>query len=151
MTVSVFDAANYLCKTSGWKLSNLQLQKVLYIADMNFVGKKQIRLVDEDFEAWDYGPVIPSLYHKCKAFGAKPIPPVFWGASDISDTNEAAMLSLAWENLKSVTAGQLVETTHSSLGAWADKYVAGAKQIKIFTQDMIDEYERRVKRPEPVT
>lgn len=143
MTVKAVDAANYLCEKSGWKLSNLQLQKILYIADMNFVGQTQSRLIDEDFEAWDYGPVIPSLYHKCKAFGAKSIPQIFWDASDISNTPEAKIIDLAWEKLKSVTPGQLVETTHSQFGAWAEKYVAGAKQIKILTQDMIDEYTRR--------
>lgn len=143
MTVRVNDAAQYLCDRSDWKLTNLQLQKMLYMADMNFVGQGNGRLVDEDFEAWDYGPVLPSLYHKCKAFGSKPIPPVFWGAADISGTPEAAILDLAWDKLKLVTPGQLVETTHSGLGAWVRRYVPGAKQIKIFTQDMIDEYARR--------
>ena len=106
------------------------------------------RLVDEDFEAWDYGPVLPSLYHKCKAFGSKPVPRVFWGSEDISDSAEAKMLDLAWDRLKSVSPGQLVQTTHSSLGAWVRRYVAGAKQIKILTQDMVEEYARRTSRPE---
>lgn len=143
MTVRVNDAAHYLCERSGWKVSNLQIHKILYMADMNFVGQGNGRLVDEDFEAWDYGPVLPSLYHKCKAFGSKSVPQVFWGHSDISGSPEAEMLDLAWEHLKSATPGQLVQTTHSSMGAWVRRYVAGAKQIKIFTQDMIEEYARR--------
>lgn len=143
MTILVNDAAHYLCAQSGWKISNLQLQKIIYMADMNFVGQGNGRLVDEDFEAWDYGPVLPSLYHKCKAFGSKSVPQVFWGHRDVSQTSEAAMLDKAWENLRSATPGQLVETTHSSLGAWVRRYVAGAKQIKILTQDMVDEYGRR--------
>ena len=143
MTVQVNDAASYLCERSGWQLSNLKLQKILYMADMNFVGQKQVRLLNEDFEAWDYGPVLPSLYRKCKAFGSKPIPHVFWGAQSIDGTAEAKMLALAWENLKSATPGQLVEATHSGKGAWVRLYVPGAKQIKIQTQDMIEEYARR--------
>lgn len=143
MTVRTIDAARYLSSLSGWRLSNLQMQKILYMADMNFVGQTQQRLLDEDFEAWDYGPVLPSLYHKCKAFGAKHVPDVFWGAEDISGTPEGKMIELAWENLKSASPGQLVEATHSSLGAWVTRYVAGAKQIKITTQDMIGEYARR--------
>lgn len=143
MAVRVEDAAAYLCEKSNWKLSNLSLQKMLYMADMNYVGKYGERMLDEDFQAWDYGPVLPSLYHDCKAFGAKAIPPIFWGARDISGTAEARMLDTAWENLKSATPGRLVETTHSELGAWVCRYVPGAKQIKITTQDMIDEYKRR--------
>jgi hypothetical protein len=53
------------------------------------------------------------------------------------------MLDTAWENLKSATPGQLVKTTHSNLGAWVRRYVAGAKQIKIVKRDMIEEYARR--------
>jgi len=146
MTIRVNDAAHYLCAKSGWKLSNLQLHKIIYIADLNFAGKGRGRLVDEDFEAWDYGPMLPSLYHKCKAFGSKAVPQVFWGHQDISGTPEAAMLDAAWENLRSATPGQLVQSTHSSLGAWARRYVAGAKQIKILTQDMVDEYARRTRK-----
>jgi uncharacterized phage-associated protein len=144
MTVRVEDAAQHLCDRSGWKLSNLQLQKLIYMADMNFVGRHRQRLVDEDFEAWDYGPVLPSLYHKCKAFGAKAVPPIFWGAKSITGSPEAEMLDLAWEKLKGATPGQLVNTTHSQKGAWVRRYVPGAKQIKIHTADMIDEYQRRV-------
>lgn len=143
MTVRVNDAANHLCRSSNWKLSNLQLQKIIYMADMNFVGQSSGRLVDEDFEAWDYGPVLPSLYHKCKAFGSKPVPPVFWDANDISGTPEATMIELAWSSLCSLSRGQLVEATHSGLGAWVRRYVPGSKQIKILSQDMIDEYARR--------
>lgn len=143
MTVRVNDAACHLCEQSGWQLSNLKLQKMLYMADMNFVGQNGSRLVNEDFEAWDYGPVLPSLYQKCKAFGAKPIPQVFWGAKSIAGTAEATMLEMAWAKLKSATPGQLVEATHAKSGAWVRKYVPGAEQIKILTQDMIDEYTRR--------
>lgn len=143
MTVSSREAARFLCETSGWQLSNLELQKMLYLADMNYVGQGNGRLVTEDFEAWDYGPVLPSLYHSCKAFGSKSVPDIFWGVRDISGDPESHILRRAWENLRSQSAGQLVENTHWSGGAWAKRYTAGAKGIKISTADMIDEYDAR--------
>lgn len=143
MAVSTTDAARHLCDYTGWSISNLQLQKLLYMADMNFVGTSSGRLLPEDFEAWDYGPVLPSLYHKCKAFGSKPIPNVFWGARDLNGSAEAQMLELAWDNLRSLSAGQLVEVTHAPDSAWIRKYSPGARNIKITTLDMVHEYERR--------
>lgn len=143
MTVRPEDAARYLCELSDWGISNLHLQKILYLADMNFVGKNSIRLVSEDFEAWDFGPVIPSLYHQCKAFGAKKVPDIFWSAKDISGTREAAMLENAWQALRSQSPGQLVENTHWAGGAWAGRYRPGARGIKILSDDMINEYKNR--------
>lgn len=146
MTVRVADAARYLCEKSGWKLSNLALQKILYVADMNFAGIGRGRLVDEDFEAWDYGPVIPSLYHQCKAFGSGRIPDIFWDARSIDGTPEAQVLDVAWERLGHQSAARLVENTHWAEGAWAKLYAPGARGRKITLEDMIDEHRNRTRR-----
>ncbi len=142
--VSSFEAAKYLCSLSKWQLSNLKLQKILYLADLNFLGNTGNRLIDEDFEAWDYGPVLTSLYHRCKPFGSKDVPNVFWGVNDLEKTSpEALMLNRAWEKLRSQTPGQLVANTHWERGAWVKRYVPGAKGIKISTVDMCEEYSER--------
>lgn len=141
--ISTSSAAKHLCEISGWQLSNLQLQKMLYMADMNFVGKYGERLVDENFEAWDYGPVLPSLYHKVKGFGAKAVPNVFWGSAPVKG-REAKILQTAWDKLQTMTPGELVENTHWVDGAWAKRYVPGARGITISTKDMADEYRNRI-------
>jgi len=38
MAVHVLDAANHLCKRSGWTLTQIELQKLLYIAHMIHLG-----------------------------------------------------------------------------------------------------------------
>lgn len=143
MTVNSKDAAAHLCRNAGWRLSNLEIQKVLYMADMNFVGQGHGRLINENFEAWDYGPVLPSLYHKLKVFGSKPVKDVFWGVEDISGTPEASIIERALSGLKGLSPGQLVENTHWSGGAWAKRYVPGARGQQILAQDMINEYQNR--------
>lgn len=142
--ISTSSAAKHLCEASGWTLSNLQLQKMLYLADLNFLGKNGERLIDENFEAWDYGPVLPSLYHACKAFGAKSVPDIFWSAEDVSGTPEGEMIEKAWAALKAMTPGELVENTHWSRGAWAKRYLPGVKGLKILESDMTDEYANRL-------
>lgn len=137
-------AAKHLCSLSGWRLTNLQLQKLLYLADMNYVGRTGERMLNEDFEAWDYGPVLPSLYHQCKSFGSKPVPDIFWGVPQIAGSKEAEWLDVAWNSLKDQTPGQLVQNTHWNLGAWAKHYAPGAKGVKIPTGDMVEEFQRRI-------
>lgn len=144
MTVSPRAAAKYLWRLSDGSISNLALHKMLYLADMNYTGRFHSRLLSEPFEAWDYGPVIPSLYHACKAFGAKPIGNIFWGDPEIAGTPEANVLDEAWANLRYQSPGQLVQNTHWSRGAWAGAYIPGARGRKITDAAMIDEYRRRI-------
>lgn len=146
MTVTAFEAAAHLCKAADWSLSNLQLQKVLYLADMNFVGQGNRRLFEEPFEAWDYGPVVPRLYHHLKIFGSKPVQDVFWKAGSIDGSVEAQILERAYQATRYQSPAQLVENTHWSGGAWAKRYRPGVRGILITEADMADEYQKRKER-----
>ena len=150
MTVNAEAAAKYLARLSGWRLSNLKLQKILYLADLYHTGTHGERLVDEDFEAWDYGPVLPSVYHLCKYRGSKPVPEeAFLFVEDIDDdSEEARALRKAWEALRHRTAGELVGITHWCGGAWHKRYQPGARGIRITTQDMREEWEARMRKAE---
>jgi len=75
---SVFDIADYfLCVADemGSPISNRTLQEVVYLAQAWHLGIFKTPLFDEDFQAWDHGPVIPELYQlyrEYKRFGYKP-------------------------------------------------------------------------------
>ena len=88
MSISVSAAAKRLCERSGWSLTNLKLQKLLYISHMFHLGKTGEPLVNGHFEAWDYGPVSPFLYHKVKVFGSSPVENIFHSTPDIGDVPE---------------------------------------------------------------
>lgn len=46
----------------------LQMQKLVYLAQGWTLGLTATYLFREQIEAWDYGPVVPELYHSLKAF-----------------------------------------------------------------------------------
>ncbi len=50
-------------------ITNLKLQKLLYYAQGIGAGRFNSRLIPENFEAWEHGPVIPSIYHNYKTSG----------------------------------------------------------------------------------
>ncbi|MFD1674943.1 Panacea domain-containing protein [Alicyclobacillus fodiniaquatilis] len=54
-------------------VTQMKLQKLLYFIYREFYKKTDKRLFNERFEAWKYGPVLPSIYHEFKQFGADPI------------------------------------------------------------------------------
>lgn len=67
-----------VAKKSGKRISNLQLQKIMYFAIGDYIIKNGItarlsRMYDEPFEAWPYGPVIRSEYFRYKKYGSFPI------------------------------------------------------------------------------
>lgn len=53
----------------GAPLTQMKLQKLVYFAHGWHMALCNTPLVDEEFQAWRYGPVIPSVYHKFKSFG----------------------------------------------------------------------------------
>lgn len=142
--IDVFQAAKKVCELGGWEVTNLKLQKILYLAQMVNLGRYGRRLVDETFEAWDYGPVSPRLYHKTKVFGAGPVGNVFHGAAPIADQSDDALLMEACQSLLRKTPSELVAMTHVQKGAWSKNYRPLTPRCPIPDQDIIQEYRDRM-------
>lgn len=147
--ISASAAARYLCERSDWMLTNLELQKILYLSQMVYMGQHEgDRLMNATFEAWDYGPVIPSVYNQVRSFGAGPIKDVFYNASPIMDEERRNLLDDAYDHLSKVTAGQLVSITHWKYGAWAKTYVPGSRGVVIPDDAIYAEARERDRRRE---
>ncbi len=54
-------------------VSPLKLQKLIYYAHGWNLALRDQPLIDELIEAWEYGPVVPNVYHEFKQFGNQPI------------------------------------------------------------------------------
>lgn len=54
-------------------ISPMKLQKLCYYAQGFHMAYNGTTLFDEDFEAWQHGPVIRELYNEYRAYGWKPI------------------------------------------------------------------------------
>ena len=145
MAARMSSVAKYICEKSDWSVSNLQLQKLMYLAQMIHMGRHNgARLFEAGFEAWDYGPVIPDLYHKLKGYGADAVPSIFDNALAFkADDSRRQLMSDVCEKFLKFDAGQLVEITHWENGAWAKHYVPKARHIRIPDSDIWDEYKSR--------
>lgn len=68
--------ANFLldiAETRKLELTQLSLLKLLYFAHGWYLAKTGSPLVKQEFEAWEYGPVIKVIRDEFKPFGKKPI------------------------------------------------------------------------------
>lgn len=106
-------------------ITNLKLNKLLYYAQGVHLARTGEPLFDEDIEAWQYGPVVPSVYRTYKVCGSNPIP-----MQDDSLTTDD-FTSAELETLLDVereygqyTGAKLVSLTHSSGSPWRGAYDA---------------------------
>ncbi|MEM6851220.1 MAG: type II toxin-antitoxin system antitoxin SocA domain-containing protein [Pseudomonadota bacterium] len=136
----VFSVAKAVCSAGNWSVSNLELQKIVYLAHMTHLGRTSERLVDTAFEAWDFGPVSPELYHRVKRFGEKPVKDVFFGAGTLSDDVALKSVRETCDQFLGRRASELVAITHWDSGAWAKNYVAGKRGVRIPDTDILSEY-----------
>ena len=133
MAVSSINAGKTLCELSGWSMSNLRLQKALYIAHMYHLGTNNGKpLINETFEAWMYGPVEPVLYHYCKFYGRKYLPNIFPIRSGVKEgTPEYKTLVKTTKMINGISSAKLVGFTHSDKSAWKQIYKEGERGDEI--------------------
>lgn len=139
MRISSFQAAKTMCHISKWSLSNLQLQKLLYLAHMVSLGRN-MPLIDEEFSAWMYGPVLPALYDRVKLFGTSFVRDRFYHEEVLSEQDERYQLLKEIYNILGEKKGwELVALTHRPGGAWTKNY-NGNYNVTIPEQDILAEY-----------
>jgi uncharacterized phage-associated protein len=144
MSITPLQAAYELCKLSKWTLSNLRIQKILYLAHMVYLGQHKEPLINENetFEASMFGPILPKLFNQMKIFGSNPIHKYFFTLIEsIQDKKESLALKNAWENLKNKKGDELIALTHRDNGAWAKVYDTTMNKT-ITNQSILEEYEQ---------
>lgn len=60
---TVFDVAKYILQKSG-RLTTWKLQKLVYYCQAWSLAWDEVPLFEEEFEAWDNGPVCRELFYK---------------------------------------------------------------------------------------
>lgn len=107
----------------------LKIQKLVYYASGYYLAATGVPLIDEAFEAWDKGPVVPSLYHEFKQFGYSPIrtlaEEIDWddeGPIPVpppqSDRRADKIIDFVWDRYGKRSSIELSELTHVEDGPW---------------------------------
>ena len=112
--------------------TQMQLHKLLYYAHGWHLGFNASPLLDEQIEAWRYGPVVPSIYREFKMFGSRPIDRLAtqfdWRANRFvnvppvrsSDELVHGLLTRVWTVYGKFTAARLSALTHQADSPWTE-------------------------------
>lgn len=134
-------AGRYLGRISGWTLPNLELQKILYIAHMFYLGRTGRPLVSGCFVASECGPIHPELYRRAKIFGAGPVKDIFHGWKGLRACLRQGILNETYKRFASAPSGQLVGATQRKGGAWEKTYYSKTTSRLIYNVDILKEYQ----------
>lgn len=137
---TAIDLSKYIvekCINDNHPISNLQLQKILYYIQMDFLRRGDIAFQD-DFEAWQFGPVVPEVYYCYCGNGAMPI--TFEYGSPIVDQSDAFHIDRIIERKRILAPWDLVAETHKHDGAWDKIYQNGIGNHQVIPTNLIKEY-----------
>ena len=103
----------------GSAMTPMRLQKLIYISHGWMLALLDKPLLTESPEAWQYGPVLPSVYHAYRQFGGNTITDVPEQEPSGFSTEEKDLMAKVWEAYKGFTAIQLSALTHQPNTPWA--------------------------------
>lgn len=133
---SALDIAKYIidkCTREKHPISNLQLQKILYYIQREFL-QQGIQAFSEEIEAWQFGPVVPEVYKQYCGFGALPIRMRYMVSIK---PNDLTIINLIVEKKRVLNPWDLVNDTHCSGKAWDLIYRNGLGDHQIIPQTLI--------------
>lgn len=112
-------------------MTNLRLNKLMYFAQSWMLSVFKKPLFQEDIEAWEYGPVVPSIYHQYKQYGKYPIDKFAdeFSLNMFSD-DEISVLSAVMACYRRFSTPGLVDITHAKNSPWYTAFHSNDKVIK---------------------
>lgn len=103
-------------------LTPLQVQKLVYFAHAWMLGIYGRPLINEPFEVWKYGPVVPVVYYCLRHYGGDPVTePLPNHPDDFKDDFDAAeqdILGQVFDIYGDLSGPRLITLTHLGGTPW---------------------------------
>ena len=139
-------------QAEGRPLTHMHLQKLIYIAHGWNLAVNNEPLVDEQFQAWEFGPVSLSMYRALKMYGSGPVTRLIRHGDETPDKfdddgdsivakleqYEKEIIDQIWEEFKEYKAFQLSALTHKSNSPWDKAFKNGGQNTLIPNNDIQD-------------
>ncbi len=156
--LNVLNVARYVINYSNqqdYGISNLRLQKLLYFIQAHYLTctDSDSPCFSDEIEAWDFGPVIPAVYHEFKRFGSGNIPTItsyivfddkdIWSAHSVEFDNESIpkcdqeKINKVVDKFSSYSTTSLVSLTHNQR-PWKEAY--SGLNNGVISKESIKEY-----------
>lgn len=140
MMYTAQEIAHYVvtkCAKDGCPISNLQLQKILYFLQVGVAKAGRGMAFGDQIEAWQFGPVVRSVYYEFGRYGGMPITDTFDDVQIADDDKK--FLDPIIDTRRNQKAWELVKESHREGGPWA-KHYAGPRTNNVIPLEDIIQY-----------
>ncbi|MBE3022156.1 Panacea domain-containing protein [Campylobacter sp. 7477a] len=133
------------CIDMGTPISNLKLQKIMYFLDITYLINRHRRLIDDNFEAWQYGPVIEEVYDRYSPYAANFIN-IRQDPNEDFPQDDLQRINAKIDNLANTDVWRLVELSHKSDSPWKKTYKEGQGNHEIIDNSLLFEYAETIRK-----
>lgn len=131
---------------NGINISPMKLQKLIYIVYREYLVRAKVPLFSEEFETWQYGPVVRTVYDEFKSFGSNSINKYasdalgrIYVCNEESDEILKDVLDRVFKKYRYVSAIELSKKTHNNINSAWRKSAVNNKPI-LNDNDIKSEY-----------
>ncbi|MCQ8105517.1 DUF4065 domain-containing protein [Methylomonas sp. SURF-2] len=142
MAVSSHAVANEfirLAQEQSKRLTNMQLQKLVFLAQGYALAILDEPIHYHNTHAWQWGPVIPKLYKPLQKYGSNLVTDYLDTDDKIEpDSDEADLIKGVFDNYGHYTGGQLSALTHRPNTPWSETWAR--QQFAVIDNELIANY-----------
>lgn len=139
---SALEIADYILRKAGSvsdTITPMQILKLVYLCHGWMLGLYGRQLIEEDIEAWRYGPVIRGLYDAVKHYRSQAITGLLCQKEASLDPAEKNIVDQVYEKYGQYSGPALSRLTHMEGSPWDITYnLLG--QNEVISNDLIEDY-----------
>jgi uncharacterized phage-associated protein len=117
----------------------MQIQKLVYFSHGWMLGIYNRPLLEKEFEAWRYGPVMPVVYYNLSYYGGDPVDDQILAHVKDFDEDERDILDQVFDVYGEFGGVRLSRMTHVRGGPWDQIWRKHKRQARI-PNELIEKY-----------
>lgn len=121
----------------------MQVLKLVYICHGWMLALYHRPLIKDEIQAWQYGPVIPSLYNKVRGFKSGPVAAISAPAREELDAAETDLVRQVYELYGHMSGPALSRITHAKGTPWELTYEPNSFGL-VINDDLIEDHYSRL-------
>lgn len=120
-------------------MTNLRLNKLLYFAQVGSLKRLGYLLIEDEFEAWKFGPVVKQIYDSYKMHGRNGIPTAPCNRESLTREEQLYIIDVV-RTFSPKSTSTLVSDSHLLGGPWEKAYTSNET---IISKDYIKDYDNK--------